>query len=80
MSWDVHRDEPVLHTNRYAVGDSRVDITFDDGATSSPWWATRSEWVGLLDVAGLRSEVLYGGLEREPFDDDSRDHVFVATR
>ena len=25
---------------RYAVGDNRIDITLDDGATSSLWWAT----------------------------------------
>ena len=75
-----HQDEPVPHTVHYAVGDNRIDITLDGGGTSSLWWATRNEWLGLLDVAGLELEALYGGFDREPFTDDSREYVFVATR
>jgi ubiquinone/menaquinone biosynthesis C-methylase UbiE len=75
-----HQAEPLPHTIRYAVGDNRIDITLDDGATSSLWWATRNEWLGLLDVAGLELEGLFGGFDREPFDDDSREYVFVARR
>ena len=52
--------------------------TLDDGAASSLWWATKNEWLGLIDVAGLELEALYGGFAREPFDDDSREYVFVA--
>ena len=74
------QDEPVPHTVRYAVGDNRIDITLDDGARSSLWWATRNEWLGLLDVAGLELEALYGGFAGEPFTDDSREYVFVARR
>jgi len=66
------------HTIRYAVGDNRVDIIRDDGATSSLWWATKNEWLGLLDVAGLELEALYGGFDRQPVDDDSREYVVVA--
>src|SRR5712691_5998170 len=73
-----HQDEPVPHTNRYAVGDNRIDITLDDGATSSLWWATKNEWLGLLDISGLELEALYGGFAREPFPDDSREYVFIA--
>jgi SAM-dependent methyltransferase len=69
---------PVPHTVRYAVGDNRIDITLDSGARSSLWWATRNEWLGLLDVAGLEVEALYGGFGREPFGDQSREYVFVA--
>jgi SAM-dependent methyltransferase len=74
----VHHDQPIPHTVRYAVGDKRVDITLDEGGTSSLWWATKNEWFGLLDVAGLQPEALYGGFAREPFDQDSREYVFVA--
>jgi ubiquinone/menaquinone biosynthesis C-methylase UbiE len=74
------RDEPLPHTVRYAVGDGRVDITLDDGATTSLWWATKNEWLGLLDVAGLELEALYGSFDERPFDDDSREYVFVARR
>ena len=70
--------EPVPHTLRYAVGDNRIDIVLDAGETSSLWWATRNEWLGLVDVAGLELEALYGGFEREPLTDDSREYVFVA--
>jgi SAM-dependent methyltransferase len=75
-----HLDEPVPHTIGYAVGDNRIDITLDDGGTSSLWWATKNEWLGLLDVAGLEVEALYGGFDGEPFDDESREYVFVARR
>ena len=74
----AHLDEPVPHTIRYAVGDNRVDILLDDGAKSTIWWATKNEWLGLIDVAGLEVEALYGGFEREPFGDESREYVFVA--
>jgi ubiquinone/menaquinone biosynthesis C-methylase UbiE len=73
-------DEPVPHTLRYAVGDNRIDIILDGGGTSSLWWATKNEWLGLLDVAGLEVEALYGGFDREPLDDESREYVVVARR
>jgi len=74
----VHQDEPGPHTIRYSVGDNRIDIVRDDGATSSLWWATKNEWLGLLDVAGLELETLHGGFAGEPFTDDSREYVFVS--
>jgi ubiquinone/menaquinone biosynthesis C-methylase UbiE len=78
---DGSRDElPVPHTIKYAVGDNRVDLVTDDGATSSMWWATRNEWLGLIDVAGLEVEALYGGFAGEPFTDDSTEYVFVTRR
>ena len=76
----VHQEAPVPHTIRYAVGSNRIDIDLDDGARSSLWWATRNEWLGLLDVAELELEALYGGFAKEPFDDESREYVFVARR
>jgi hypothetical protein len=75
-----HQNEPVPHTIRYAVGDNRIDITLDEGGTSSIWWATKNEWLGLLDVAGLQLEALYGNFEQEPVDDNSREYVFIARR
>jgi SAM-dependent methyltransferase len=75
-----HQQEPVPHTNRYAVGDNRIDITLDGGAETSLWWATKNEWLGLLDVAGLELEALYGGFAAEPFSDDSREYVFIGRR
>jgi SAM-dependent methyltransferase len=75
-----HQQTPIAHTIRYAVGDNRIDITRDDGARSSLWWATKNEWLGLLDTADLELEALYGGFAREPFTDDSREYVFVTRR
>jgi SAM-dependent methyltransferase len=71
---------PVPHTIHYSVSDNRVDMTLDDGGTGSLWWATKNEWLGLLDVAGLRLEALYGGFAGEPLHDNSPEYVFVARR
>jgi SAM-dependent methyltransferase len=76
----AHEDEPVPHTVRYAVAENRIDIVLDGGGTSSLWWATKNEWLGLIDVAGLELESLHGGFAGEPFGDDSREYVFVVRR
>ncbi len=73
-------ETPVPHTIRYAVSDNRVDITLEDGSRSSLWWATKNEWLGLVDVAGLELETLAGGFDGEPLDDGSREYVFVVRR
>ena len=75
-----HQDEPVPHTVDYAVGDNRIDLTLDDGSRSSLWWATKNEWLGLIDVAGLELESLHGGFAGELLSDDSREYVFVVRR
>jgi SAM-dependent methyltransferase len=75
-----HQAAPVPHTTRYSVGENRIDLVRDDGAKSSLWWATKNEWLGLLDVAGLEVEALYGGFAGEHYSDDSREYVFVARR
>jgi SAM-dependent methyltransferase len=76
----AHQDEPVGHALRYAVGDNRIDITLDGGGTSSLWWATKNEWLGLIDVAGLEVEALYGDFDKRPFDDESREYVWITRR
>jgi hypothetical protein len=75
-----HQDEPVPHSLRYSVGDNRIDITLDGGGTSSLWWATKNEWLGLIDVARLEVEAHYGDFDRRAFGDESREHVWVARR
>jgi ubiquinone/menaquinone biosynthesis C-methylase UbiE len=76
----AHQDDPVPHRIHYGVADNRIDIALDDGGKSSLWWATKNEWLGLIDVAGLELESLHGGFAGEPFTDDSREYVFVARR
>jgi hypothetical protein len=76
-----HQEEPAPHELRYAVGENRIDITLDGGSgTSSLWWATKNEWLGLIDVAGLEVEALYGWFDRRPFDEDAREYVWVTRR
>lgn len=73
--WEIATNVPA---------DSRIDITRGRGleriGTFSLWWATRREWEGLIDVAGLELESLYGGFHREPYDDDSLEQVWVARK
>ena len=64
--------------------DNRIDLTRgcgdrEDGMVQL-WWATKSEWAGLIDVAGLEVEALYGWFDRRPFDDDSQEFVWVARK
>ena len=73
-----HVAAPVPHSLRYDVPDNRVDIVLDDGGTSSLWWATKNEWLGLLDVAGLELEALYGSFDHGPLTAESREYIFVA--
>jgi SAM-dependent methyltransferase len=71
----------VVHSLRYVPGDNRIEITrADSGATLHLWWATKSEWEGLIDVAGLEVEALYGGFEGEPYTDESSETVWVTRR
>ena len=70
----------VVHTLRYSPADNRIDIERDDGATIRLWWATKSEWDGLIETAGLEVEALYGWFDRRPFDDESLEFVYVTRR
>lgn len=66
--------------------DARIDVTAfvgqpgADPRTVSLWWATRAEWEGLVEVAGLEVEALYGWFDRRPFDERSEEFVFVARK
>ena len=54
------------------------------GATTAQtirlWWATKSEWDGLIDVAGLEVEALYGGFDARAVHDESLEFVYVARK
>jgi ubiquinone/menaquinone biosynthesis C-methylase UbiE len=76
----LHENSPVPHVNRYDVAENRIDIVLESGAVSSIWWATKNEWLGLIDVAGLEVEALYGDFDRTPLTTDSREYIFVTTR
>ena len=75
-----HPDDPS-RTIRQAPGDNRVDIELRRRAAAiSLWWVTKSEWEGLIDVAGLEVEALYGWFDRRPFDDESTEFVWVTRK
>jgi len=74
------QDDPVRHRIDYAPSDQRIDIAVENGPSISLWWITRSEWEGLLDVSGLETEALYGWFDRRPFDEQSREFVWIARK
>jgi len=75
-----HQPSPTPHVNRYDAADNRIDIDLDDGTTTSLWWATKNEWLGLIDVAGLELETLHGNFAGSELNSESREYVFVAQR
>jgi SAM-dependent methyltransferase len=70
----------LVYTLHYFPADNRIEIERDEAATLRLWWATKSEWDGLVEVAGLEVEALYGGFEREPFDDSSLEFAYVTRK
>ena len=70
----------IEHELRFSPANSRIDVTLEAGGAISLWWATRAEWEGLIDVAGLEVEALYGWFDRRPFDDESREFVWVTRK
>ena len=76
----TRQDQPLRHHVEFAPGDNRVDITLENGPKLSLWWVTKSEWEGLLDVAGLETDALYGWFDKQPFGDQSREFVWVARK
>jgi SAM-dependent methyltransferase len=84
----IAAEDDGTHGEQYGIGhvvhhhphDSRLDIVLDGRGTLSLWWLTRSEWEGLIDVAGLEVESLHGGFAGEPFGEGSTEFVWVARK
>jgi ubiquinone/menaquinone biosynthesis C-methylase UbiE len=70
----------LRHRVDYFPADNRLTVTLDSGATTTLWWVARSEWEGLVDVAGLEVEALYGWFDRRAFDDGSPEMVWVTRK
>ena len=68
----------------YIAADSRLELVRGRGddviGVLDIWWSTKAEWEGLIDVAGLDVEALYGGFHREPYTDDSLEMTWVARK
>jgi SAM-dependent methyltransferase len=70
----------VMHRIDHVPPDNRIDVTLESGGVVSLWWSTRPEWEALLDVSGLETEALYGWFDRRPFDEESREFVWMARK
>jgi SAM-dependent methyltransferase len=79
-------DSSIWEYTEYDPTEARIDIRAWVGQPGVDerklklWWVNRSEWEGLIDVAGLEVEALYGWFDRRPFDEDSREFVWVARK
>jgi SAM-dependent methyltransferase len=80
----IERGDGLWEVAQHAPGDNRIDLTRGRGdradGTVHLWWATKSEWEGLLEVTGFEVAALYGGFDRRPFDDDAREFLWVARK
>lgn len=74
------QEEPLRHYIERVPADNRVDVTVENGPSISLWWVSRGEWEGLIEVSGLETEALYGWFDRRPFDEESREFVWVARK
>jgi SAM-dependent methyltransferase len=86
FAWNVFPFSPTVAVENERMGeirnvstDNRIDL-MRDGAVLPLWWMTRAEQEGLVDVAGLEVEALYGGFHREPYDETAREMVWVARK
>jgi SAM-dependent methyltransferase len=79
-------DGKTWEWTEYDPTDSRIDITAyveqpgKDPRRLSLWWINRSEWEGLIDLAGLEVEALYGDFDRTPFSSSSREFIWVTRK
>jgi SAM-dependent methyltransferase len=70
----------IRHRVDHFKHDNRIDVTLESGEAISLWWLNRSEWEGLIEVAGFEVEALYGGFERQPFDESANEFVWVVRK
>ena len=89
LSGEVRRhadDSRIWERVDYDPTESRIDITAwldrpgEGERKLSLWWVGRAEWEGLIEVAGLEVEALYGDFDRRPFDEKSREFVWVTRK
>ena len=75
-----HEQNGIRHRLDYLKHDNRIDITLESGDAIPLWWLNRSEWEGLIQVAGFEVEALYGGFAHEPFDESATEFVWVVRK
>ncbi len=69
---------------RHVPADNRIDLERGRGERADGivqlWWTTKSEWDGLIEVAGLEVEALYGWFDKRPYDEEALEMVWVARK
>ena len=70
----------VRHRVDYDLADRRIDLTLADGSTVPLWWVDPPEWESLVMDTGLEVEARYGWFDRRPFDETSREAIYVARK
>jgi SAM-dependent methyltransferase len=70
----------IRHRVDYDYDAKRIDLTLDGGATVPLWWVDVEEWDGLIDGSRLELEARYGWFDRSPFDESSREAIYVARK
>ena len=70
----------IRHRVDHFKHDNRLDVTLESGDAISLWWLNRSEWEGLIDVAGFEVEALYGGFDKRQFDENATEFVWVVRK
>ena len=68
----------VRHRVDYDFVERRIDLSLEDGSVVRLWWVQPAEWDTLVEEAGLEVEARYGWFDRRPFDEESREAVYVA--
>ena len=70
----------VRHRVDYHHDERRIDLSLDGGSTVPLWWAEPEEWDRLIEESSLEVEARYGWFDRRPFDESSREAVYVARK
>jgi SAM-dependent methyltransferase len=73
-------DRGVRNRSTYDYAERRIDLTIGNGATVQLWWVDRYEWEAAIVESGLEVEALFGWFDGSPFDDTSREFVYVTRR
>jgi SAM-dependent methyltransferase len=70
----------VRHRVDYDHDERRIDLSLEGGPTIPLWWADPAEWDRLVEESGLEVEARYGWFDRSPFDESSREAVYMARK
>jgi SAM-dependent methyltransferase len=70
----------VRHRADYDYDERRIDLALEDGSTVHLWWVDADEWDSAVGESGLEVEARYGWFDKRPFDEASREAIYVARK